>query len=389
MAVLCRGLVGFAMIIGWPVHAHAAEAEPIDPEAQTILSNDLWISTRGEAMSGALTGLADGTDAPLYNPAGIGGLHQTDKGPFIRQLHFPLFGASANDNAIDLNNEFNKAGAVGSATVAKALVDANAGKRQFGRLSVLPNIVLSRMMLSYVFDTQFAAVSQGAETDQIGLRFRQVSGPGVGISASDSKGRFYLGLFAASVKRDEAYTVVDYATIADPDTRKKSLKESTHSYHGNPGSAGFIWVMSQEARPALSLAARDVGGTQYTSQDPEVASLRVHQNFALAFSTSPQLGKWGYLNFAVEADRFHEADVTIDKKLRAGLELSFGHAYGNRSAVALRSGYSAAGAAFGLLVNIGLIGIQCSDQAVDVGAGNKRLIERRKSAIFSINVAEY
>jgi len=368
-------------------------AQEIDPEAQTVLSNDLWAAPRHEAMSGATTGLSDGVDAPLHNPAGIGGLHQTDNAPFVRQLHFPLFGTAVNDNTIQLNNDFNKSGALESPTIAAGLVDANAGKRQYARATVLPNIVLGRLFLGYVADSQFAAVSKGAGTNLVDLRYRQASGPVLGFSATDKKGRFYLGVSGALLERKEVFTTVDYEQIADPDSRKSALRDGLASYSGDPANAGFIWVLSPTARPALAIAATDIGNTSYTNRSSSFAtplpSLRVHQNVTTSFSVSPQLGHWGYLNLALEADRFHETDMALAKKIKTGLELSFGSHYGTRSIFALRGGYAAAGASYGFLLNIGLVGIEAADHAVDIGPANQRLIERRKSAILGINIAEY
>lgn len=369
-----------------------ARAQTTDTEVteKTVLSDDLWVSPRAGGMAGALSPVADAMDAPWYNPAGIGGIHRK-KGwkSTIRLLEFPYMGVAFNDNARDLISDFKQPGAGSDPMVTSAVLDANQGKRQYARFSFVPAIVMGRFMATYIYDNQLAAVTRGAGTGQIALRQRATSGPGFGFSATDPKGRFYLGAFTASLDRQELAGDFTFNEVNDPELRKDAIRGKTTNYQGVTSNVGILWVMSPRGRPSLGIVARDVGDTVYTKRNGAGDDTRVvKENLAASFAVSPGLGKWGFFSFVLEADQLGDQDTALKKKLRTGMEFSVGSVFGAGSGFALQTGYNAAGASGGARVNIGLIGLHLSTWGEDVGIENNSVIERRASAVISINVAE-
>ncbi|MEI6399197.1 MAG: hypothetical protein WCO71_10535, partial [Pseudomonadota bacterium] len=61
----------------------------------------------------------------------------------------------------------------------------------------------------------------------------------------------------------------------------------------------------------------------------------------------------------------------------------------DKSILGLRVGGNDAGASYGAHLNVGLMGLEAESHAVDIGIDNERLIERRSSAVISINVASF
>ena len=83
-------------------------------DSDTVLDPSPFVSIRANAMGGALSTIADDTDALYYNPAGIGGLgfdNKQERMPFFRSLLFPYVGASANKNAISVQKQLSASSA--------------------------------------------------------------------------------------------------------------------------------------------------------------------------------------------------------------------------------------------------------------------------------------
>lgn len=162
---LCWGLLACSTLT--LAQGAAAAEEPSETSIKTVLDESPFISARAAGMGGALSTLADGIHAPFYNPAGIGGLYwERRKPPFIRQFHFPYVGMGANANATDLRKDFSAQGGANDKGVGEAIVDAHAGKRQYGRLSALFSMVFGRFTLIQAQDTQLAAFKNSALVDE-------------------------------------------------------------------------------------------------------------------------------------------------------------------------------------------------------------------------------
>jgi len=358
--------------------------------AKSVLGESTWVSPRAAGVAGGLCTMAEGMDAPYYNPAGIGGVHSSEKGgqKIVRYIGFPFFGGALGEDSAALRSEFlNTEGSAGGGPTTKAILDAYAGKRQYGRLSFVPGFVVSRFMLNYIYDYQVAAISRGEGTGLIETNQRVTSGAGFGFSAVNAKGSLYFGLYGASLKREVITADLPFSSIVDPTTRKETFREYKKSYNGLDGNVGIIWRIAENAKPSLAVVARHVGKTKFVSAEDSSEVQEVPQNLVVGFSVSPRLGKFGYVNFLIEADKLEEKDTAIEKKVRTGLELTLGSLFGNNSVFGLKGGYSSAGASYGIQANIGLLGVQASSFAEDIGIDNQKVIERRYVATISVNVA--
>lgn len=371
-----------ALTLGTPAAQAQSNAEP-------TLEETPWATTRPQAMGGALSGLADSIDAPFYNPAGIGGLQQgSSKAPFIRQLDFPYAAGVANDSTMALNKQLDSSGALSDTSLAAPILDAYQGQHQYGRVSVMPNIVMGRFMMGVIQDTQMAALRTDDTNGLIDTHYRTVSGAGAGFSFTDNEERFSLGVFGTSLTRKVTRGQFTFDEINDPDQRKSAFSANSTTYSGMASHAGLLWRVAKNGAPTLSLSLRDVGNTHYKTSDGSAEDV-VAEDATLGFSVSPRLGKWGILNYTVEGGRLRDKDTSLQKKMRTGLELQLGQTYGSRAPISIQSGYNSAGASYGLQLHIGIISLGAASFAEDIGSNNVRVIERRKAVHLRLNVADF
>jgi hypothetical protein len=356
--------------------------------ARTVLDNSLWVSTRADGMAGAIGALADGSDAPYYNPAGIGGMHLVGPQPAIRHLNFPFLGASVNKNAVNMRRDMSGDG-ISDPSLTAAILNAHQDKRQYGRFSFVPSLGISRLYLAYVMDTQFAALSLGNDTNLIRTHYRNQSGPLVGFSACDANQKLCLGASGAYLSRTEIKNDFSFEEINDPALRKEALKRDRDRYRGASGNLGVTWQMSKVARPKFSVVAHDVGDTKFKTSSSEGTNVIQKESLSAAFGLSPQLGRSAWFDFCLQGDDLTESDTSMEKKMRVAMELSIGEQYGHRSIMGFRAGYASAGSSYGMHLNMGMLEFSASSYAVDIGTANNSLIERRFSAIFAANIGEY
>lgn len=357
--------------------------------AQTVLDRSFWISPRALGMGGAISPLADGIDAPYYNPAGIGGVQPTKRQHWISALDFPYIGAGMNDNARELYGKLGSSGFGADPVIAEAALAANENKRQYLRASFVPKFGIGRTLIAYHQDIQMAAMNTGEPDNLIDTHYRVTSGPGVGFSATDKDQTFLLGLYGFLGSRKDTAGTFDWADINDPDRRKSTLNSNSTTYTGFVKQMGVSWRLAKTALPTLAIVARDAGDTEWKASKGSGEDYVEKEEKIIGFSLSPQLGKWGYLNWVVEAGGLGDSDVAMTKKFRSGLEMAFGDRYGSDAAFALRAGVNNAGGSYGLGFNVGLINIQAANYAEDIGIANKRVIERRTVGIIRINVGEF
>ncbi|MEZ4742376.1 MAG: hypothetical protein R3B45_08010 [Bdellovibrionota bacterium] len=372
-----------------------SDANTSDSNEQTVLDASPFMSARASGMGQALSSLANGSEAYYYNPAGIGGLN-TSKGKkgLLRTFHFPYIGAAANENTKKLRSEFANQGGASDSSIGETIVEANEGKRQYARFSTLLDLTLGRSAYAAYSDVQLAAIkSSGSSNSEgtISLQYKSTSGVGFGFSVVDSKDRFYLGAFSSynSISLTDAEKV-SYLDIVSVDRRKTVISDYSTKWSGTSSNIGIIWVFSKTLRPSLSIVARDIGNSVYTrgsdKSDLNQDTLQINQDLTSAFSLSPSITKDFYLNFIVEGHHLTDATTALKKKMRSGLELTYG-GFGSNSTLGLRGGYNSAGASYGASINIGLLQLEYASETVDIGLENKEVTERRSLAIFSVNMA--
>jgi hypothetical protein len=378
-----------------------APAETPSSEYNTVIDEAPFATSRAAGMAGAISPVADDLDAAVHNPAGIGGLRWgKQKVPFARKVYFPYVSGGANPDSDELTSELgtmakerpstgvDEAAEEDSETeVDHAIEKAAAGKRQYVRASILPTgLVLGRAMIVPFTDQQIAAVSHGPDTGLIDMRIRSLSGIGAGLSATDPQERFAIGYFGYTGTRRETAGTFTFDEFTDAEQRSAAISDKSTTYTGMSNNVGMNFRLGQKATPTLAVVLKNAGDTTWAADEGE--DLVVEQDLTVGFGLSPQLGKSGFFNFVLEAYRLMDEEVSFQKKYRVGMELTLG-GFGSHAIFGLRTGYSDEGAAGGLTLNLGLIGVEAAMHGVDIGAGNERVIEQRYLGTVFVNVAEF
>ncbi len=383
---------GRLIVIAFFVMSLPAWGQSTSPTAQTTLDPAPWVSPRASGMGGALSTSADNMDALYFNPAGIGGQiygGKPDKTAFVQQVIFPSLGMTMNDNASKLNNEFSSSGAKTNANTGAMVVKDHQGERQYARGSFVPvGLFLGRLAVVPVIDHQIAAVPQNTDNSDVELKYRSFSGALIGSSVSDPKGFLSLGASMQVGTISETSGTIHYVDLVDVEKRAAFLSENEKTYQASGINVGMIVRAPNKWSPSLAVVARDMGNTKNAAQKGADTPLVTQEDLTAGFGLSPQLGKWGHFNLTVESGYLTDKHTAAHKKIRAGAELLFG-GRNSRSTLGLRAGGNSAGASYGAHLNIGLIGVEVSSHAVDIGIDNERVIERRTSASAYVDVASF
>ena len=380
--------------------ALAQSVSASNKQVLTVIDPSPIASPRADAMSGAITPVADDLDAAFHNPAGIGGLGHDQaslkRAPLVRKLYFPWITVGSNSNSVSLASEMKSKGATTDATVASAVLDANTGKRQYARVGASSGVVLGRTMCVPFTDMQVASTSRGPGTNILDTTYRSESGAGCGFSAQDSQSRLSLGYFGYQAQRSLTDGAIPYDDFTNASKAGQITKANTVKGSVVGHNAGLIWRLNTKASPTLGLSVINAGGAKFhtsssTASSPTFATNTTgldHQDTRLAFGLQPRFGKSSGVNFVIEADRIDDQDVALIKKYRIGSELLIG-GFGSYATMAIRAGYSHAGPSGGIMINLGLIGLEASAYSTDVAADNHQVVERRAQTTLWINVAEF
>ncbi len=367
-------------------------SEETTVDTETVLDPSPFSSCRASGMGGALSTVADDLDALYYNPAGIGGLefkNRSEKKTAVRGLVFPYASVSVNENAKSTEKKFKATGAQSDASAGSAILDANTGKRQYGRASFIPiGILISRTAMVPIIDHQLAAVPVAGAPGQVKMRYRTISGTMIGSSVADQGNRFSLGVSRLIGTIEETSGTFAYSDMVDVDKRNEILKLNRKKYDSRATNVGMMIRIPRSVTPTFSVVARNVGNTQNIAKDPSDKPLVYQEDLTAGFSISPRVGKNGRFNVLIESGFLTQKHMAGKKKMRGGMELLLGGDTG-KSLLGLRVGGSNAGGSAGIHVNIGLIGVEAEIHAVDVGIDNDRMIERRASGVFYINAASF
>lgn len=376
------------LFVSFNVLYSSASAQTDSAEQHTLLDDSPWASARAAAMSRAISPIADGMDAPFYNPAGIGGIQADKSRPFLHELHFPYVSGSVNQDSIGLNKDIAEAHDLNDPSVIEQILKARENQRQYGRVSVAPYLTFSRFSFGYSYDVQMAAVSPDTTGDQIEVDSRAMSGPSLGFSFADEGRNFSFGLHMSYITLTETKGTFDFATLNDSELRKQAFKDNENTYVGAPIHAGLFWRVAKKWSPTLALVFRNAGNTKFRNNEEQGEDLTMDEDLTLGFGLSPRLKKWGYLNFTLEGHKLSDNNTSTKKKLRTGLEFQVGKQKGNKADFSIRTGYSDAGLSYGAGFNLGMIALNAASFVEDIGVNNKRVIERRYVVNFAVNVAD-
>jgi hypothetical protein len=356
-------------------------------EVETVVDRSPFISPRASAMAGAYSPFATNLDAAFQNPAGIGGYLEKSPGSFVRQLNFPYAGITVNDSTRALNSDFSSQGGADDAEIGRTIIDAYGGKRQFARASIVPNIVLSRLMLLPILDQQIAAIPQGSGTDEVKMHYRGSYGIGGGFSVSDPRGALTLGVFASSLSVQEVKGTALYSSVINADERNAAIGDITSKFSGKRVNAGLTYKLGKNGVTMFSLVARDLGHSQFNRTSGNGEELKFDEDWSLAFGASPRIGKSMALKYVLQADLISNHDLAIVEKLKTGIEFLYGSDL-DRPLVGVRAGYNYSGLSTGFDLNLGMIGLQLASYAEDIGTGNSRVVERRNEISLMIELVE-
>lgn len=361
-------------------------------DSKTMLDPAPWVSPRANGMAGALSSSSENMDAFYYNPASIGGNSYTgssEKQPFVRQVFFPRAGLTINENAVKLNNDFTASSAQQHAAAGAAVIKTHDGKRQYARASMSPlGLFLGRFGVAPVMDQQLAAVPKNTDNSDVEFRYRTFSGLLVGGSLSDPKSYLSLGASTSVGTIEETHTTAPYVDMVDVEKRKEILSANKSTYAARGVNVGGLIRLPNKANPTLAVVARDMGNTKNSPSRGDTP-LITQEDLTIGFGLAPAIGKVSRLKFSLEAGYLTDKHQAAGKKLRGGVEWTFGRQEDSRALLGLRAGGNSAGASFGAHLNLGLIGIEASSHAVDIGINNERLIERRNSAVVFVDVASF
>ncbi len=370
-------------------------AEDTNADSKTVLDPIPFLSARAGGMAGAISTVADGGDAPFYNPAGIG--HSATKKSSkssVNLLYFPYIGVSANENAMDLQKDFNTNNASEDKVLGDAVLRAHEGERQYVRANALAGIGIGRFILLQYQDLQLAAVKKPRDEvpDAVPTAYRSLQGTGAGFSFSNDQDTLRFGVYGALNSFTEIQTEVPYESLSTSSGRSELTKEHGLRYEGTATNVGMSWVMANYGKPTIAIVNKDMGGSRYklknSASHPEVKTSKTDkEDYTLGFSLSPQLGKNHNLNFIVEGQHLNDSDLAINKKFRTALELNL-WGQGSDAPISLRSGYNLAGLSYGLALNMGLVELEVASFAEDVGINNKHLKDTRLQAVFLVNVLD-
>jgi len=393
---LCKGVLVSSFVVIFkmlilgsliliPITAHASD------DQDTVLDPAPFATARANAMGGALSTLADDLDAIYYNPAGLGALSfdkAESKDPLARSILFPYSAVTLNDTANTIRKEFNAKGAQSDANTGAAILDANSGKRQYLRATIMPlGLLIGRTVVAPTIDHQIAAVPVSDSPGYVKLRYRTFSGTMVGTSVTDYGNRLAIGFSQTIGTIQETYGTFQYVDTVDSKERSDIYAENRKTYKAAATNIGLTIRPHKKLNPTFALVARNIGNTKNRSTNKTDEPLLFEEDLTAGASISPKF-KNMRLNAIFEASHLTQKHTTAIKKLHAGVELLFG---GDTSKApgGLRLGGSEAGISYGAHLNLGLIGLEAESHAVNIGLDNNRVIERRSSLIFFIDVGSF
>lgn len=381
---------------GLTFHATAARAN----EVATAVDGSYVVSPRADAMSGAISTTANGADSSYYNPAAIGGIFWGGKKlPAVRQLQFPFFSVSTNDNIQELQSEISGGQGAEDSSIGESAIEASRGERQFARMSTGVYVEMFRFSLMLFSDHQFAAVNpENSAPDPdtgsniVSANYESTSGIGFGFSGSTLSESLYMGIFASNLSKDIFKSELTYSDLTTGSDRNKIISDESRTYSGLGINFGIIWKIADKGRPVLALVGRNIGDNklQYKSgkepDTPKELTTRLEKDLTLGFSVTPKvLG--GELNIALDARFLNDLAPDIKQNLFSGLEYAYG-GIGNDALVALRLGASAAGLSGGFKIGTGVLNLEAAISRIDIDKSSSQELESRKSILVNINVRE-
>jgi hypothetical protein len=369
-----------------------ALAQPSLADVKTTLDPGFYTSARAGALANSLSGSATGLDAAFWNPALIGGSSGSKQN--IRNLHLPYIGTSYNKNTQNLKKSFDGSNGEEDPLIGESIVNSNKGERQYGRFSLGSDVEWKRILVNGFSDVQASALSPTDRSPDpvtgntmIALKYRQVTGYGMGFSWMNTKETFSIGWYGALTTTKDLEGELAYEELITYDARRTYIQQNMSTFKAMLNHYGAWYRLPGKLSPTLTLVTRNPGDTKLKNVDPSKSNSAIKEDWVLGFSLQPKIGS-GQLTWNNDFSRISEHKESLESKFSSSLELSYG-GDGTTGTLVFRAGANRAGISAGLGLNLGILNFDIANQAVDIGEINDRLVERRTSGVLSVNVREF
>lgn len=355
----------------------------------TILEESFMVSARASAMGEALGSLSSAKEASYYNPALINCTHTTynqskqNNSQSICSFDFIYVGIKVNKNSYDIIKDMKAFNAFNDSTIAQTVLNAHDGKKQFARISLSPNVIIKNLMLAPVIDQQIAAVSLTESNTQIRLNYQQKTGIILGRSFLNIDNKLFGGIsiyYAALKMLKGDY---DYSTIDNYIEFLSVLNKSGKLYNGLATNLGLTWKVSERPSSFFSLIVKNFNNTTYKTTGE---SYTIKQDITLSYATKINFDNMSTLNLGFDINKLEDTELSIDRKIKTGIELLY--TINKRIRGSLNAGYNYSGLSYGCTLNIGMLGLQYANYWQNIGYKNEKIFERRFSYLLYINLIE-
>ncbi len=363
-----------------PAAASETSQEDISVDYEPFLSP----FNLGQGGAGVYT--SRGYSSLSSNPAGIGedGPSKSD----MSHLYLVRVGVQANQNSFALLQDMGAKGGMGDIDIGKSVIEDHGGQRQFARYQITPSFGWSNFILTPVYDNQMAAKVLSDESDLMDIHFSETSGMAFGTGFGGKSSRLRLGASTSALTIKSTKGRFLYSELASSELRPKVTKGASVNYVAAPIHLGAKLLLNQRLNSHAALAIRDFNGTRYESSKKELQPhFKVKQNVTLGFGIAPKLGRYFNTSLTLQGEKLESRTLAGKKRISLGASLSL-LGVGEDALLSLQTGVKDAGFSFGTTFNFGLIAFQYANHADDIGVGNRRVVERRQSAVLLINLAE-
>jgi len=377
---LAHGTIGFSQIAD-------NQDQDLDRDRIARLSDAPTSSTYAAGSSKAIGPIAEGMDSLIFNPANTVRRVSSKKTPLTSYFNFPHVTIQSTEGSDSFLEKSALAGQPSNTVLTEIVEDASQGQYHFGRSTLLiPAIGIGRMIFAPLYDLQFSAVKASDESEVVDLNYQRRVGGIAGLSFSDAKQEFALGISAAYFDMDQLRGDFLSSELADEETQEQQFTDATGAYSATSLTVGTTWRISGKASPTISVTMKDFGGTEYTHKSGTGSDYKIEQNTSVGFAISPELSKWGFFNLVLETDKITDDELSLDKKFHASSGFDFG-GRGDASWLSLFGGYDHLGGSYGGHINIGFIGLQYATFNENIGTNATPITQQRQSITASIDLA--
>jgi hypothetical protein len=317
----------FFHLIIWAAQTVAVEAR------EDAVPGSRYTSARGAAMGDAFLPLADDASALFYNPADITKVRKTG----LELMNLSIYGDPGYFSGMSATNFFK----IPSLSSYQSVLASNPGQMAGVGASFLPAFFTRGFGFGLLTQTQLSATVNPGGAIHYRSLYQLIPTAGFGIRLAE--GIVRLGYSIQFV--NEALGDVTVPSGTSPLGYNRGLSQGSALSH----QLGATLTMPWTYLPALSIVARNVGGTHYNSTsliqfspNPTGAPPTDPMSLDASLSCQNKLGYGSYFNFVGELRDFtDESGISILGRAAIGTEYSFRDQFFLRAGWG--SGYPSAG----------------------------------------------